>query len=339
MRASFEQNDKPGALQHRDWLLSIQASFPDKLEQAETLVECGLMTHRLGDLLKAIEWLKKAERCYDKNGHYQAVVRWMIGAIQWNLPEERVHAYESWSRCLRQFTWLQNCSVDRQQAQWYAERIQEIQAGLEEAISQEQGAGGPAAPAAPEPTPKVVVTGQTGSEEEAFYPLVLQLFSVVEKIPAGGFGPVGYRALSIGEVDIDRVIIQNKPYRMVNLRGSSQAISLPPSRYVVVQITGDSMNRPGKLEKEGVDIGDYVLLRIQEDADDGDIVAAEIDNEDSYATLKRFHVVQPGLKYSLEPQSTNPVHQPREFSKLNEGFHIRGVALVAFKPVNQGGGI
>jgi SOS-response transcriptional repressor LexA len=119
------------------------------------------------------------------------------------------------------------------------------------------------------------------------------------------------------------------------LRGSSKVLSLPANKYVVVRITGDSMNKPGKLEEEAVDIGDYVLLRLQETADDGDMVAAEIIDVDSSATLKRFRVVQAGLKYSLEPQSTNPDHLPREFTAIDEGFHIRGVALAAFKPIKS----
>ena len=326
-------------------LMSLQETFPDGLEKAETIVECSLINFHMGDLQKAIELLKRAERLYEKNRHHQAVVRWMIGAIQWALPEERVHAYESWNQCLHEFDLLQSCSVDQAQAGWYAERVKEIQAGFDQEINQEQEAGEPAPataaaspdqPASPgpsEPPSQDETPGQPDSAEP-LYPMILQLFSVIEQIPAGGFGPVGYRPLSIGEVDIDRVIIRDGRYRMVNLRGSGKSLSLPPSKYVVVKITGDSMNRPGKLGGEGIDLGDYVLLRIQDDADDGDIVAAEIDNEDSYATLKRFHVDQPGLKYILEPQSTNPAHQPREFSRLNEGFHIRGVALIAFKPID-----
>lgn len=340
MRADVKQNDLTHFWQTFYLLLEIRKSFKDPLEQAEVTLECALMIYRLGDLQKSVTLLREAEQLYGENKHYKAVALWMIGCIQWGIAEERGRAYESWSQCLYLFTNLRSCSVDQDHARWYADRIQQINKEFSDELNWQKE--NPAAPTPPvgaptpsaSPAPPEPANPAPGPEDEV-NPLLFQLFQVVEKIPAGGFGAVGFRPLAIGEVDIDRVIIQGGYYRMVNLRGSSKRVTLPANKYVVVKITGDSMNKPGKLGEEGIDLGDYVLLRLQENADDGDIIAAEIDNEDSAATLKRFRIAQPGGKYILEPQSTNVVYQPREFTALNEGFHIRGVALVAFKPINH----
>ena len=199
-------------------------------------------------------------------------------------------------------------------AAWYATRVQEIQADISGALKQERQ---PASPAA--------VDSQ----------VLLQLFRVVEEIPAGGFGPVGVRPYAIGEVHVHQVLIDGELYRMSNLHGSSKVFSLRSSSYVVLKVVGDSMNKPGKLGEEGIDSGDFVLVHLQETANDGDIVAAEIDDQDSQATLKRLRIIQVGREYILEPQSTNPFHQPHTFSQMNAGFTIRGVALVIFKPLNK----
>ena len=165
--------------------------------------------------------------------------------------------------------------------------------------------------------------------------VLLQLFRVVEEIPAGGFGPVGVRRYTIGEVLTQQVLIDGEPYRMASVRVSGKVISLHSSSYVVLKVIGDSMNKPGKLGEEGIDLGDFVLLHLQETANDGDIIAAEIDDLDTQATLKRLRIVQEGRQYILEPQSTNSNHEPRTFSKMNEGFSIRGIVLVIFKPLHK----
>jgi hypothetical protein len=35
----------------------------------------------------------------------------------------------------------------------------------------------------------------------------------------------------------------------------------------------------------------------------------------------------------LQPHSSNPVHKPFVFEKVNEGFFIRGVVVAVLKPI------
>lgn len=81
-----------------------------------------------------------------------------------------------------------------------------------------------------------------------------------------------------------------------------------------LRAVGDSMN------KAGINSGDFVLLRRQSYADNGQKVAALIDDE---ATIK---VLRKGPGYiSLEPCSTNKKHKP--IIIFDDTFLIQGVVL------------
>jgi SOS-response transcriptional repressor LexA len=123
----------------------------------------------------------------------------------------------------------------------------------------------------------------------------------------------------------DEFFFGNKLHRLVNLRGSPGVTELVSSTtYFILQVKGDSMNA------DQIDPGDFVLLRQQNSADQMDIVAAEIVNVDTEATLKRF--LRKNGKIILEPSSTNPTHQAFTFNETARNFFIRGVALGVFKP-------
>jgi len=78
-----------------------------------------------------------------------------------------------------------------------------------------------------------------------------------------------------------------------------------------LKVKGDSMI------EDGIFDGDYVIIRRQETADNGDIVCALIENE---ATLKRFH--RQGSTVVLKPANKN--YDPITVSKGE--FHILGKA-------------
>jgi exonuclease VII small subunit len=329
--------DSERANQMVNRLVTLCDALVDRMEKAETTLESSLALYQLGDCERAIERLEEARQLYRNNLHYATVALWMRGCIQWEQPAEHDKAYTAWSQCIAQFTTLQKSSGNANHARWYAERVQQINADISRALKQEQQSPPPAQPVSVKPSitetyPEPAAAAEPNQVDSQ---ILLQLFRVVEEIPAGGFGPVGFRPYTIGEVDIDRVIIDGEPYRISKLHGSGKVIALRSSSYVVLRVNGDSMNKPGKLGEEGIDPDDFVLLHLQEAASDGDIIAAEIDDLDSQATLKRLRILQEGRQYVLEPQSTNPTHQPRTFSQMNEGFRIRGIVLVVFKPIHK----
>ena len=90
-------------------------------------------------------------------------------------------------------------------------------------------------------------------------------------------------------------------------------LARPPHRYFLLKATGDSMNQ------KGIDDGDFVLVRQQITAKNGNTVVALIDNE---ATVKEFH--EAGETVILKPRSKNKQHQP---IVLTRDFQIQGVVV------------
>ena len=301
-------------------LLNLSKASTSVFEQGEINIQCALAYYRSGEYAQAVHLLEEAEGHYQRQRHYRAVVLWMKGCILWKMPDQHDLADEAWSQSQKLFAQLSSQSALPKQRDWYNERAKDTDEALRAQLKLEE---------APVPIPEPQRQAQPASSDA-----LLQLFRVIEKVPAGGFGPVGYDAVTIGAIEVNQVLINAIPHRIASLRGAERLIRLPANHYVVVEVTGDSMNNPPtKIKSTGIDKGDYVLLLEQANAKDGDIVAAEIDNEDSSATLKRFHVSKTGARYILSPESTNLEYQPRTFTHLDEGFHIRGIALAVFKPL------
>ena len=73
------------------------------------------------------------------------------------------------------------------------------------------------------------------------------------------------------------------------------------------------------MREAGIKDHDFVLVRQQPTAENGDIVAALIDDE---ATLKEFHRSEDAV--ILKPKSRNKKHQP---IVLREDFQVQGVVV------------
>lgn len=82
-------------------------------------------------------------------------------------------------------------------------------------------------------------------------------------------------------------------------------------KYFLLRAEGDSMN------EAGINDGDLLLIRQQQDANNGDRVLALIDDE---ATVKEF--TRSGGMVILKPKSTNKIHQP---IILSSNFRIQGI--------------
>lgn len=89
-----------------------------------------------------------------------------------------------------------------------------------------------------------------------------------------------------------------------------------PDPVFMLTVHGDSMKDVGILD------GDFVVVRSQPNARDGDIVAALIDDEE--ATVKRFR--RSGNKIVLAPE--NPDFEPMTFS---DGVRILGKVVAVFR--------
>lgn len=93
----------------------------------------------------------------------------------------------------------------------------------------------------------------------------------------------------------------------------STKIARPGHRYFFLRAKGTSMNR------SGINDGDFVLVRQQPSATQGERVVALINDE---ATVKRFY--REGQLVILRPDSTDKIHKP---IVLSEDLSIQGVVV------------
>jgi len=93
----------------------------------------------------------------------------------------------------------------------------------------------------------------------------------------------------------------------------STMLAKPPHKYFILRTRGDSM------DKKGIIDGNFVLIRQQSTARNGEIVAGLINNE---CTLKEFYREQNFIL--LKPNSNNPIHKT---ILLTNDFTIMGVVV------------
>jgi hypothetical protein len=313
-------------------LKDLACKLRDDEEVTEILTECGTITYGMGSLEEAETILVDAVTRAWSNLHRRAVIQWMVGCVQWRSMPARQRAVISWRNSISDFERLaRQPGLSHEQQTWYQETCARLEQSLIEALelvgsymdlvqSSEIAEGGyppPSEEFSATPLPSGSAVTQTSD--------ILQLFTISEEIPAGDFGPSGTDPFPIGTVEIDRLTINGHPYRIHSTRGR-RIINLPlDQKCTVVKVKGDSMNQENITEE------DFVLLRRVDVPVNGDIVMAEIVGIDSQATLKRYFKNNDTI--TLQPHSSNPVHKPFVFKKVDEGFYIRGVVVAVLKPI------
>ena len=263
--------------------------------------------------------------------HCNAIAHWMLGNLLLEMPDQHSAAVAAWQTSLDAFTnlvaWPSEFGAESSgNPDWYRDRCAEMRQGIERVVA----AGSVRPPR--KPAPGHAANASFALQTAHFHPLFWQYphaSASSDRSRLAALPPAAWTHTSSKPCgwSLPRMSSSsgNKLHRLVNLRGSPGVTELVSSTtYFILQVKGDSMNA------DQIDPGDYVLLRQQSSADQMDIVAAEIVNVDTEATLKRF--LRKNGKIILEPSSTNPTHQPFTFSDSARNFFIRGVALGVFKP-------
>lgn len=93
----------------------------------------------------------------------------------------------------------------------------------------------------------------------------------------------------------------------------STKLAKPPHKYFLLRATGDSMNR------KGINDGDFILVKKQPVAENGDAVVALVDNE---VTIKEYSASIHAVV--LKPRSTNKSHKP---IIAGNDFQVQGVVV------------
>lgn len=347
MRTSLDEDsaDKAGGLVQQ--LKDLAFKLRDNEEVTEVLVECADGFYILNRVNEAETILLDAVSRAWSDLHRRAVIQWMLGYVQWQSFPSRQQAVISWQNSLSDFQLLsKQPGLSFEQHAWYKETRADLEQSLLEAMEQvgryqdiDRGSssGNPGEKPIAQTdrssfTPRFPDPGRDQADEGPGVSAanvsstsdILQLFTISDEIPAGDFGPSGIDPFPIGTVEIDRLLINGRPYSIHSTRGR-RIINLPLDQKIsVVKVKGDSM------DQENITANDYVILRKVDAPSNGDIVMAEIVGIDSQATLKLFFQEKDRIK--LKPHSSNPVHKHFEFGKENEGFIIRGVVVAVLKP-------
>lgn len=337
-------------------LLVMTEQVQHEDEQAECLLACAWAEFRLNVAANASQHLEQAVNLYHQNRmlHQHAVALWLRGWVLWNQNqrEDYIAGLALLQESARLFGKLAalNTVVDWQARDWYrsasADMIRTIQQQMSMIDLRSATVGEEPQPAAPIPAPASLWRPEYPIDEAPATPVppsppqtetsepftyTLQVFEITDWIPAGGRKAMNATHRPLGHMQLDRVIIDDRCYRVEPLKRNGTRINL--TRYltsgqqlVVLKVKGDSMNRANVLD------GDYVLVAMQDQAQDGDIVVAGVSGVDQEATLKYYR--PRGTVIELVPNSDNPIHVPQTYPLRDGGFFISAVALAVFKVVD-----
>ena len=327
MEDSVKKDDFEGVWKYINKLKRIHDDeSSDYFQEAEILLKCGCGASQVHSFQDGHDMLRLAVLKFSSDGHMQGCALWILGVIQWLLPNKYDDAIINWGRAKDKFDEQISLSREHQQSAWYKEQVQIMGKAIKDAIDSDL---------LPSPWRYHAGVKTTFSQD-----YVLRLFTVFSDVPAGGFAHVdSYNVDNISpeidflsSVEIDHILIDGENYQIYPIFDGDKIANINGfQNYFVVKVHGHSMNKAGKF---GISHGDYVLMKSQSDAIDGDIVLAEIRGEHDYqeGTLKRFH--KRGKSIFLEPESSfQERYKSFEFKQSEHGkeFYIRGIAIATFK--------
>lgn len=339
MRDDVEAGNKQAARQLQGRLSELAQQLRDEKEVNEILVESAVAASKLGEHDEAESLLGEAISRAWSHLHRRAVIRCMLGCVQWENPHRDERVVFTWREALTDLERLaKKPGLRSDQQSWYNQAYADVESSLIEALKifEEADESVIDGTAADEPREQAGTENESQAERgrsenrtEERPPMttadILQLFTVSDEIPAGDFGASGVDPFPIGTVEVDSLTINGKPYSIHNTRGK-KIVNLPLDQHVsVVKVKGDSM------DQENILPGDYVVVRGVDVPVNGDLVLAEITGIDNRATLKRFY--QDRDTITLQPRSSNPEHQPFVFKNTSDGFHVRRVVSAILKPM------
>jgi tetratricopeptide (TPR) repeat protein len=118
-------------------LIDVTRSSTDYMETAEAYVESGVAAYRMGHLDEAMRYLELGINHYHPGTHQQAVAKWLLGIVQWELEGYQDLARRNWQEAIEAFEQaaLQSQYRNRMvQAKWYNETLHVMQDALADKI-------------------------------------------------------------------------------------------------------------------------------------------------------------------------------------------------------------
>ena len=242
--------------------------------------------------------------------HTEAVAIWMQGILLLFDPNNLTAISSIWGNSLQIFEQLaKNPNTYKSDRIWYRERCEEMRQAIAEANS--------------EISPELSMFRSTLNVGS------LSSIDIFSKIPAGGFTLSSAAPFKTDELrlqpSMDTFRLSEHEHHLYNLRGTRDQITLDhANNYCVLEVFGDSMNRIG------IEHGNYVLMKIQDQAANGDMVASEIIPTDDRAIIRTY--LQSEVSNQFIPQTSNPIHTEYRIDGQSDfTVNIHAVVLGVFK--------
>lgn len=302
-------------------------------EQAEINLECAIVAYEMGDIQEASALLDMASGSFNNRSIYKAVACWMLGCIQWQSQSHFDLALINWEKSHQI---MKAMVINNSFHQSYADECDKNANVMYKAIRDASSLGFPPSPPrgagsqpnpgqrprqTPPPNPGHSPRSRNPSGNFSYPFARLRTLPVIGGIPAGS--PIGIVDDSDDEAVVDGFEINGYYYYICSLVDQIEINFTQNSRYFILLVNGDSMNNAVPINIED---GDYVLMVKQDTAENGDIVAAEIESLDREATLKRYSYKNG--EFSLSPESRNPANIHLVYKK---DFYIRGKVVAVLK--------
>jgi hypothetical protein len=302
----------------------------------EALVEGGRAAYLIGDFNLAAQLLETAVSYYGFRQHHAAMARWMLGVACWSIPERHEAGLAAWQRSIETVQMMaEGRTVSRVQAEWYQRALIQMRATMLATLKEDKLPF-----EIPQPAPQEqAYTEATGQEQPPNTPpqggvsgvgkkeiSLLRICPQFDRLSTAFVEAKGARSTSPGYMEAESLILGGRQYHIFSLVGE-KIIDLTEApgigNHIVIRAQDDS------LDQEGIDDGDYVLVRVQNKAGKKDLIAVEILGKGGEVVLRKLN--KRGKEIILSPRSSNPLHKERRFNKNSQDFRIRGVVLAVFK--------
>ena len=317
MHTSVNAGEKADALAYLKQALESK-QLTDDLGKALIHIDCARAANKLlipsiaeKQIKLALSLLGSGANRPTSYQHTEAIATWMQGTLLIFDPNNLTAVSSIWGNSLQIFEHLaNNPNTYKSDRIWYRERCEEMRQEIAEANSK--------------------ISPEFSMFRSTLNVGSLSSIDVFSKIPAGGFTLSAAGPFTIDEIrlqpSIDTFRISDVEHHLYNLRGTRDQITLDHAEnYCILEVFGDSMNRIG------VEPGDYVLLKITDQAENGDIVISEIIPADDQAIIRTY--LQQEDSSLFIPQTSNPIHTEYRIDGQSDfTVNIHAVVLGVFKP-------
>jgi hypothetical protein len=136
----IRQAQAAGSMVRVTALIERLVNLTSLAERAEAQASCALVLYQMGEYNRAAELLDQARMGFTDDEHKQAVVCWMTGIVQLQMPSQREAMIANWTTAIRLFRQIEQSRfhpAKRPDPLWHGARIPDMEAALETLIQNE----------------------------------------------------------------------------------------------------------------------------------------------------------------------------------------------------------